>query len=38
MNNIDIGSYIEYPLEKGKEMFKDIKDNVILQCKKGLAC
>lgn len=27
MNNIDIGSYIEYPLEKGKEMFKDIKDN-----------
>ena len=25
MNNIDIGSYIGYPLEKGKEIFNDIK-------------
>lgn len=27
MNKVDIGSYIEYPLEKGKELFNDVKDN-----------
>lgn len=27
MNKIDIGSYVEYPLEKGKELFQNIKDS-----------
>lgn len=26
-NNIDLGSYIEYPLEKGKELFQNIDNN-----------